>query len=120
MQNQSSKGILQAALLQLEQARRQPQASGSRKAKPRWNSNTSIPQEVPETAPERDLSRIAPIISQLQTSLQQRSEAVTNLQEQLGSMETQLQESRSALQSSTQECKVRSLDWAHLQCLPFA
>lgn len=65
-------------------------------------------------APERDLSRIAPIISQLQTSLQQRSEAVTNLQEQLAGMETQLQESRSALHSSTQECQVCNLISSYL------
>ncbi|KAK9821368.1 hypothetical protein WJX74_004644 [Apatococcus lobatus] len=97
---------LQAALQQLGQARKKPQASGSSKAKPRWNSNTSRSHEVPEPpVPDRDFSRIAPIISQLQASLQQRSEAVTDLQEQLEKMETQLQESRSALQKSTQECK---------------
>ncbi len=98
---------MQAALRQLEQVRKKPTAQLASRAKPKWNSSTAKPSEASETvAPERDLSRIAPIISQLQTSLQERSEAVTDLEAQLAAMKADVDASGQSLEFKTSECQV--------------
>lgn len=97
---------MQAALHQLELARKKAGPTGS-KAKPRWNSNTAKAAEPSEAAAnELDLSRIPPIIRGLQTSLQEKTEAVASLQAQLDAMKAEADGAGPLLEAKTAECKV--------------